>query len=211
LAGAIAGWNAREPELQTIPSPPATQLPLLWLEPRWAAIPRQNTPEAQLRHALLLTPPEDWAPAFLAVAGHFPHSHDMISKAYTQLARVWYRRLDLRALGALERELSEWKEATKHDQELVQAVRIAIKLKKGDLEGVAEGLKNLLRDELFDSALVEMHLEICADAIMAAQKTGMESLRERLHAFQGQLIARLYQIEVPKGGRSQVRAPEKHT
>jgi len=214
VAGAIAGWHAREPDLQAIASQPAALLPALWLEPRWAEIPRQNTPEAQLRHALLLAPREDWAPAFLAVAGYFPHSHDVISKAYTQVARVWYRRLDLGALGTLERELSDWKEATKHDQELTQAVRIAIKLKKGDMEAVVEGMKNLVRDDvpdIYDPALVEMHLEICVDAIAAAQKTGMESLRERLHAFQGQLIARLYQIEVPKGGRIQARAAEKHS
>jgi hypothetical protein len=81
------------------------------------------------------------------------------------------------------------------------------------LDAVVEGMKNLVRDEvpdIYDPALVEMHLEICADAITAAQKTGMVSLRDRLHVFQGQLIARLYQIEVPKGGRIQARATEKH-
>jgi serine/threonine protein kinase len=214
LAGALAGWKARSPDLQAIPSQSAALLPALWLEPRWAAIPKQNTPEAQLRHALFQAPREDWAPAFLAVAGYFPHSHEIISKAYTQLARIWYRRLDLGALGTLERELSDWKEATTHDQELTQAVRIAIKLRKGDLEGVVEGMKNLVRDEvpdIYDQALVELHLEICADAITAAQKTGIQSLRERLHVFQGQLIARLYQIEVPKGARSQARATEKRS
>ena len=214
LAGAIAGWSARNPDLQAIPSPSAAPLPALWLEPRWTTIPRQNTPEEQLRYALLQAPHEDWAPAFLAVAGQFPHSHETISKAYTQLARIWYRRLDLGALGTLERELSDWKDATKHDQELTQAVRIAIKLRKGDLEAVVEGMKNLVRDDvpdIYDPALVEMHLEICADAIAAAQKTGMEFLRDRLHVFQGQLIARLYQIEVPKGGRMQARATEKHS
>ncbi len=45
------------------------------------------------------------------------------------------------------------------------------------------------RSDTIDSALVEMSLEICADAIAAAQSTGMESMRERLHAFQVQLIA----------------------
>jgi hypothetical protein len=40
---------------------------------------------------------------------------------------------------------------------------------------------------------------------------GMESLLDRLHVFQGRLIARLYQIEVPKGGRIQARATEKHS
>lgn len=214
LAGAIAGWSARNPDLQAIPAQSAAPLPALWLEPRWSAIPRQNTPEEQLRYALLQAPHEDWAPAFLAVAGQFPHSHEIISKAYTQLARIWYRRLDLGALGTLERELSDWTEATKHDQELNQAVRIAIKLKKGDLEAVVEGMKNLVRDDvpdIYDPALVEMHLEICADAITAAQKMGMESLLDRLHVFQGRLIARLYQIEVPKGGRIQARATEKHS
>jgi hypothetical protein len=214
VAGAFAGWNAREPDLQSIASQSAALVPGLWIEPRWETIPRQLTPEAQLRHALLQTPREDLAPAFLAVAGHFPHSHEIVSKAYTQLARIWYRRLDLGALGTLERELSEWNEATKHDQELAQAIRIAVKLKKGDLEGVVEGMRNLVRDDadIYDAALVEMHLEICADAIAAAnQRAGIELLRDRLHAFQGQLIARLYQIEVPKPNRNQARATEKHS
>ena len=53
-------------------SPSAAPLPAFWLEPHWAAIPRQKTPEEQLRYALLRAPREDWAPAWLAVAGLFP-------------------------------------------------------------------------------------------------------------------------------------------
>jgi serine/threonine protein kinase len=212
LGGAIAGWSAREPDVQSIASQPGQVLPGLWLEPRWTTVPKQNSPEEQFRYALLQAPREDWVPSFLAVAGNFPHSHEPISKAYTQLARIWYRRCDLKALGTLESELSQWKEAKEYDQELVHTVRVAIKLRKGDFEGVVLGLKNLTEKDvpdMFDPALVEMNLEICADAIAAANRANSEALKETLQVFQGQLVGRLYQIEFPKGVRARARAFEK--
>ena len=58
--------------------------------------------------------------AFLAVPGFFSHSHDQVSKAYTQLARIWFRDCNIEALEALESELSVWKAAKTHEQELVE-------------------------------------------------------------------------------------------
>ena len=109
-----------------------------------------------MHYALLQAPRDERVAAFLAVPGFFPHSHDQVSKAYTQLARIWYRDCDVDALAALESELSSWKAAKTHDQELVEVVRIAIKLRKADFDGVLEGFKGLSRDDvpdMYDPAL----------------------------------------------------------
>jgi eukaryotic-like serine/threonine-protein kinase len=212
ILGAIPGYVARNPDVQAISADPTTLLPALRLEPRWNLIPRQNTPEEQFRYALLQAPADDWAPAFLAVVGYFQHSHELVSKAYTQLARIWYRRGDLAALGTLEAELSKWKDAQKRDQDLVDAVRIAIKLKKGDIEAVVQGMKNLTRDDVpntFDTALLEMSMEICADAINGATRAELEPMRPTLRNLQMQLVRRLYRIEVPNAGRPPAAALKK--
>ena len=100
----------------------------------------------------------------------------------------------------LEAELAEWKDAQKRDHELVAVVRIALKLRKGDIEGVVEGFKSLtLKDvsDMYDPALVDMSLELCWDAIATASKSGPETLaRQPLQAVQRQLVRQLYRIEV---------------
>ena len=81
-------------------------------------------------------------------------------------------------------------------------MRIAIKLKKGDFEGGCRGLKNLTRDDvpdMYDPALVELSLEICADAISAAT-AGNDSMQPS-SVLQMQLVRQLYRIEVPNGAR----------
>jgi serine/threonine-protein kinase len=210
VIGGVAGWSAREPDVMAVSTDPAAGQPALWLEPRWKAVPRQDDAAEQLHYALVEAPAEEWVSACLAVPGNFPHSHEHSSKAYTQLARILYRRCDLDGLVALESELSRWKNAKKHDQELVDVVRIAIKLRKADFEGVVEGFKNLTRDgmtDMYDAALVEMSLEICGDAMQAAVRAGTESiLRETLQRFHNNLVLRLYRIEVPKGNRPGARA-----
>jgi hypothetical protein len=116
-------------------------------------------------------------------------------------------------LGALERELGRWSDAKRHDQELVDLIRVAIVLlkcersnEKGDFEGVVEGMRKLTRDDLadmFDPGLVEMSLEVCVDAIFAATRSGAEPiLRETLQPCQKQLVNRLYRIEVRGGART---------
>ncbi len=127
---------------------------------------------------------EERVAAFLAVPGFFSHSHDQVSKAYTQLARIWFRDSNLEALEALDSELSVWKADKTHEHELVDVVRIAIKLRKNDFDGVLEGFKGLTRDEvsdMYDPALVELSLEICTDALAASSRSGTESIvRETL-------------------------------
>ena len=206
--GTVPGYLARNPDVLAVPADATAPLPALWLEPRWNTIPKQDTAEDQFRYALLQAPADDWAPAFLAVVGYFPHSHELVSKAYTQLARIWYRRGDLGALATLEAELSQWKDAKKRDHDLVDAVRIAIKLKRNDLDGVVQGMKTLTRDDVpdtSDTALLEMSIEICVDALNAAAHAGNETMRPTLHSCQMQLVKRLYRIEMPNAGRLPAR------
>jgi eukaryotic-like serine/threonine-protein kinase len=210
VVGAFAGWMMRNPDVMAVPSEPSAALPVLWVEPAWNAVARQPTAEEQLHYALLQAPSSEQVAAFLAVPGFFAHSHDQVSKAYTQLARLWYRNCDLDALLALESELSSWKSAKTHDKELVEIVRIAVKLRKADIDGVIEGFKALSREKLsdmYDPALVELSIEICADAALASLRSGTGSIeREALQDVQSNLVWQLYRIEVPKANRVTSRA-----
>jgi eukaryotic-like serine/threonine-protein kinase len=210
VAGAIAGWTMRNPEVMAVPIEPKAALPVLWVEPAWNAVARHSNAEEQLHYALLQVAPDERVAAFLAVPGFFPHSHDQVSRAYTQLARIWYRNGNLDALLALESELSSWKSAKTHEQELVEIVRIAVKLRKADIDGVLEGFKALSRDKLadmYDPALVELSIEICADAAAASLRSGTGSIeREALQDVQSNLVWQLYRIEVPKANRLISRA-----
>jgi serine/threonine-protein kinase len=203
--GTVAGWAGRAPDVQSIALESAQPAPGLWLE-HWEAIPKQNTVEEQFRYAQFQAPRADWSAAWVAVPGYFPNAHDLISRAYTQLARIYYRRCDLLALAGLESELASWKERQTRDQELVDVIRIAIKLRKGDMEGVVEGLRGLPKNELsviFDAGLVELTLEICADAIAHSMSGGVPVARESLHQIQRQLALQLYRIEVRPQGNAQ--------
>ncbi|HKI21578.1 MAG TPA: protein kinase [Isosphaeraceae bacterium] len=197
--GAVAGWNGRSPAVMAIPADASQGRPGLWLDSAWRAIPKQATAEEQCRFAQIQAPPDQWVAAWLAVPGYFPHSHEPISRAYIQLARILYRRGDLDALSALVAELSKWEESQKRDQELVAMAGVAISARKGDLEAVVEGFKGLTKDDLsdiLDPALVELGLEICTD-VMAATGSGAQSVaRESLQSDQKKLIRRLYRIEL---------------
>ncbi len=216
LVGAVAGSFGRQPDIMAIPTEPAALLPGLWLEPGWTAIPKQKDAEDQLRYVLLQAPREDWVAACLAVPGFFPHSHQAISQAYIQLARILCRRGDFESLLALESELSQWKQAKGHDQELVHVIHIANKLGTADFVDVVEGFRKLTRDDvpdMYDPALVELSLEICVDAIAAANRASTETiLRQDLQQFQVQLMRQLYRIEVPKaklpGSRAALKQAE---
>jgi eukaryotic-like serine/threonine-protein kinase len=210
FAGAIAGWTMRSPEVMAVPIEPKAALPVLWAQPTWNSVARLSSAEEQLHYALLQASPDERVAAFLAVPGFFPHSHDQISKAYTHLARIWYRSGDVAALLALESELSSWKSAKTHEQELVAIVRIAVKLRKADIDGVIEGFKGLSRDtlaDMYDPALVELSIEICADAAAASLRSGTGMIEQQaLQDVQSNLVWQLYRIEVPKANRLISRA-----
>jgi serine/threonine protein kinase len=209
VLGALAGWKNRSPDVMAVTSDASASLPVLWVDPSWSSVTRMATAAEQLHYALLEAPRQDRVAAFLAVPGFFGHSHDQVSKAYTQLARIWFRDCNVEALEALESELSVWKAAKTHEHELVDVVRIAIKLRKTDFEGVLEGFKNLTRDEvsdMYDPGLVELSLEICTDALAAARAGAESIVRETLQEVQLNLVRQLYRIEVPKANRLLSRA-----
>ncbi len=115
-AGALAGWSARAPTSRRFRRSRCAGPPGSGSNPGWSAIPRQGSAEEQLRYAQLIAPRDEWAASWLAVPGHYPHSHDASSKAYTQLARLWYRLDDDESLAALAAELPAWKDAQKRDK-----------------------------------------------------------------------------------------------
>jgi serine/threonine-protein kinase len=197
--GALAGWAARSPDLQAIPREPAPPLPGLWIEPRWSTILKQHSPDAQLRYAQLQAPRDEWAAAWLAVPGYYPQSHAAVSKAYLQLARFWYRRQDLEALEILASELAGWNKAQTHDKELVGIIRIALKLKAGDLKGAAAGFDNFRQAgvaHMDDPALLTLSLEIGTDALQAAQKVNNQTIAADLRRALAPIIGQLYRIEL---------------
>ncbi len=215
VLGAIGGWTYRSPDIMAVPRDASVSIPVLWVDPSWSVVNRKAGAAEQLHYAIFEAPQEERVPAFLAVPGFFSHSHDQVSRAYTQLARIWFRDCNIEALEALESELSAWKSAKTHEQELVSVVRIAVNLRKSDLDGVLEGFKGIMRDEasdMYDPALVEFALEICTDALAAATRAGTEStsiMRENLQQVQAHLVWQLYRIEVPRANRVLSRAAAK--
>ena len=61
---------------------------------------------------------------------------------------------------------------------------------------------------MYDPALVEFSIEICADAAAASLRsgTGADRKREALQDVQSNLVWQLYRIEVPKANRLISRA-----
>jgi eukaryotic-like serine/threonine-protein kinase len=198
-AGGLMGLAARAPDVQSLPSDSTRRPPGLWIEARWAEIPRQASPEEQLRYAQFVAAPDDWAAAWLAVPGHHPRSHDASSKAYVQLARLWYRRDEVEALTALAAELPAWKDAQKRDKDLAALILVALDLKKGDLGAVEKGFEKLTQAEvaeMYEASLVSLNLEVCWDALRAMQKSGTPTIAAPLRAALGRLLWHLGQLEI---------------
>ena len=198
-AGGLAGWAARAPDIQSLPDESSQRPPALWVAPGWAAIPRHESPDAQFRYAEYTAPREDWAAAWLAVPGHHPRSHDAASKAYVQLARLWYRRDDVGALAVLGPELASWKQGQKRDRDLAAVIQRAVDLKRGDLGAVEKGFEKLTEADvadLYDPSLVAFNLEVCADALRAVQqKSGTQTIEEPLRRALRRLVLHLYRVE----------------
>ncbi|MGP0062087.1 MAG: protein kinase domain-containing protein [Isosphaeraceae bacterium] len=199
FAGALAGWSARAPDIQSNATEPAAKLPALWVEPRWNAVAKQASAEDQMRYALLRAPIDEWAAAWLAVPGYYQHSRELVSKAYTQLARVWYRLDDVGALEILASELAAWEKAQARDKDLAAFIKTAIDMRTGDLKAVAESFGKLTPDGLRvmdDPTLLALRLEVCSDALQVAQKSGNQTLAEPLRKALRTLAWRLDRLEV---------------
>ncbi len=198
-AGGMAGWAARSPDAMALPDGSTRHPPGLWIEPRWATIPRQGSAEEQLRHAQLRAPRGDWAAAWMAVPGHYPHSHDAASRAYSQLARLWYRLDDRESLEALGSELSSWKDAQQRDRDLAALITLALQLRKGDLGAVEKGYEKLTDADIadmYDPVLVALNLEVCSDALAIVQKKGNQPIARPLQRALRLLARQLNHIEL---------------
>ena len=101
LAGAVAGWSARPPDLLAQASSARPISPALWLATDWARIERKAGPAEQYRHALLMSSAADREAAWVAVSGYFPQDHEWASRSYTQIARELFRKRDRPRLEAL--------------------------------------------------------------------------------------------------------------
>jgi serine/threonine-protein kinase len=199
FAGAVWGWTSRAPDVMTLPREKEHSLPGLWLDPRWRNIPRRNSAEEQLRYALLEAPRDEWDSAWLAVPGYHPRSHESSTKAYTQLARTWYRSNNLDALEVLQSELGTWKDTQTRDQDLANVIQLAIKLKKGDIDGVAKEFDKRSQAgvaDMHDPALVALSLELCTDALQNVQRSGTQTEAETLRRSIRALLRQLNRIEV---------------
>ena len=116
--------------------------PALWLEPRWSDDPQAE----QRRRAVPLRP----AASARATTGSPPCSPlPAISRILTKSSRrptpssrgSGIAPDDLDALAALEAELSQWKDARSAIKDLVDVVRIAIKLEEGRPRGGRRGIE----------------------------------------------------------------------
>ncbi len=210
-AGAAAGWSARSPDVFSMPDESAKQAPALWVDPDWERIPSKENAEEQIHYALFDAPREDWAAAWLAVPGRHPRAHDAASRAYVQLARLWYRRHEVDALAVLASELSAWKQAQHRDRDLAALIRIAMDLEKGDLGAVESGFQRLVDTEvpsMYDPTLVSLGLEICADAVKVVRRgTSTQAIEVPLRRAMQRLIIHLNRIELGGGAAHAVNAP----
>ena len=178
-----AGWPAGPdgPGHPIAPGRLVAAPPGLWIEPRWSEIHKQGSAEDQYRYAQspprATSGPRPGSPS----RGSIPAPHEATSKAYAQLARLWYRRDDVEALAALGSELEAWKQSQKRDKDLAALIQLALDLKKGDLGAVEKGFAKLSDAEvadMYDASLVAFNLEVCADALKAFQNKGTQTIEE---------------------------------
>src|SRR5262249_33788931 len=143
-----------------------------------------------------------WAAAWLAVPGYHPRSHDASTKAYAQLARLWYRRGEVEGLAALGSELATWQDAQKRDKDLAALIQLALELKKGDLGAVEKGFAKLEAGaaDMYDPSLVALGLEVCSDALETAQRSGTVTIARPLQRTLLLLVRQLNQIEIGGAG-----------
>jgi len=195
--GLLWGWLTRPANLIAESAPQSTALPGLWMAPDWAAVARQPSAEAQYRFAQLHVSKADQEAAWLAVPGNFPGSREWASRAYIQLARELLRRRDADRLRVFAKELSRWNADRLHEQELAVIVGAAVDALDGKVENVIAGLgaKNLDPKTVIDPALLELSLEVTAEAA-TPKDGGIDLVPQGLREIQAKLLQRLYNVEL---------------
>jgi hypothetical protein len=172
VVGALLGaWN-RPRDLLAAGAPEPKGPPALWLDPSWAAVPRQPSARLQYRHAQLRAAEEDRRAAWLAVPGYFPADRERAFQAYTQLARSLLRRRDAAGLDGLAAAL-EHAAGLEHDHltDLVRVVRAAAAALRGDPEDVVEQFKGF--DPTLNVAVLnELGLEVTLQALRLGRRAG---------------------------------------
>ena len=132
--------------------------------------------------------PDDWVAAFLAVPGYFPafargrleglHPARADLVPSVRLSTPWSA--GIRALAVERREEARSGARRRHSRRHQAQER--------RLRGVVQGLKTLTRDDvpdMYDPALVELSLEICADAMTAAPVPAPRPICEKLSRVSG--------------------------
>ena len=176
-----------------VPMDAAAALPALWLEPRWKPSPNRTVPKSSSATRSYRRPMTSWAAAFLAVLGYFPHSHEMVSKAYTQLARIWYRRRRSGgARSAGSRAVQVERRARRTITSSVEPCASPSSSRKATSRRSSQGMKSLTRDDVPTCTTprsCEMSMEICADAIDGGDSRRASSRSRRtLRSVQMQLV-----------------------
>jgi serine/threonine-protein kinase len=191
VVGALCGWLSRPADLLSSGGR-ATDPPALWMAPEWTAVKKQPSAEAQFRYALVRAPKEEAVAAWLAVPGHYPHSHDWATQAYIQLARALLRERDADGLKMLAADIDHWDKAKTHEKKLADLIGTAQKALGGDPDGVVVDFEGQLRPrDLNDPALVELGIEIAQQAIRVSPQSAVVG---RLRQFRTTLTDILYQL-----------------
>jgi serine/threonine-protein kinase len=196
--GALVGWLTRPEDLLSSGAKEPESRPALWLATGWReTVPRQNSPEAQYRYALLAAPRGDEEAAWVAVPGYYPAAREWSSRAYTQLARWLLRHHDRDGLSALGHEIARAQKNHAHEKELAEIIEAGVDALDGDYEGVIRDFnEKLLPRSLIDPAFMELGLEVVLQATRAAAQGGApSSTLPKLREIQGKLLSELLQAE----------------
>ncbi len=190
IAGAMAGWLGRAPDLLAARAPAPAGPPGLWLDPDWRQVPRLATARDQYRAAQLAPPGTDRRAAWLAVPGHFPGDANWSTMAYTQLARHLLRNDDRDGLLGLAADLDRVDPEADGDLAPLAAVSRAAAAALDDDPDEVFARFSTLKLSYVDPALVEIGLEITA-RLRGPTAADAPGLAPRLNRLQADLIQAL--------------------
>jgi serine/threonine-protein kinase len=194
----LVGWVGRPEDLLSDGKVGPKAPPALWLAPGWKDIDQRPSAEEQYRFALLGAPKDAQVTAWLAVPGYFPQSREWISRALTQLARELLRRNDSERLQSLAAEVERWEGGQAHEKRLAKICRAGVDALNRDLQGVYDDFAGpIAPKELTDPALLELSLEVIAQAERIAALTGASEsyARSKLRPIHQDLLVKLFQSE----------------